>query len=74
MAMYTNLDNFILDLEMLLGVYDDKRIKFKMSDELRSSLAASDLRVVDEYLNKAQTALEAAVSVIDDLEAGLEVS
>lgn len=72
--MYTNLDNFILDLEMLLGVYDDKRIKFKMSDELRSSLAASDLRVVDEYLNKAQTALEAAVSVIDDLEAGLEVS
>ena len=72
--MYTNLDNFILDLEMLLGVYDDKRIKFKMSDELRSSLAASDLRVVDEYLNKAQTALEEAVSVIDDLEAGLEVS
>ena len=72
--MYMNLDYFILDLEMLLGVYDDKRIKFKMSDELRSSLAASDLRVVDEYLNKAQTALEAAVSVIDDLEAGLEVS
>ena len=72
--MYTNLDDFSLDLNMLLGVYDDKRIKFKMSDELRSSLAASDLRVVDEYLNKAQTALEAAVSVIDDLEAGLEVS
>lgn len=72
--MYTDLDDFSLDLNMLLGVYDDKRFKFKMSDELRSSLAANDLRVVDEYLNKAQTALEAAVSVIDDLEAGLEVS
>lgn len=39
--MYTNLDNFSLDLEMLLGVYDDKRFKFKMSDELRSSLAGA---------------------------------
>lgn len=72
--MYTNLDDFSLDLNMLLGVYDDKRIKFKMSDELRSSLADGDLKVVDEYLNKAQTALEEAVSVLDDLEAGLEVS
>lgn len=72
--MYTDLDDFSLDLEMLLGVYDDKRFKFKMSDELRSSLAARDLKVVDEYLNKAQIALEEAVSVIDDLEAGLEVS
>lgn len=72
--MYTNLDNFSLDLEMLLGVYDDKRIKFKASEELRSSLVDGDLKVVDEYLNKAQTALEEAVSVIDDLEAGLEVS
>lgn len=72
--MYTNLDDFSLDLNMLLGVYDDKHFKFKMSDELRSSLAASDLKVVDEYLTKAQTVLEEAVSVIDDLEAGLEVS
>ena len=72
--MYTNLDDFSLDLNMLLGVYDDKRFKFKMSDELRSGLAASDLKVVDEYLTKAQTVLEEAVSVIDDLEAGLEVS
>ena len=72
--MYTNLDDFSLDLNMLLGVYDDKRFKFKMSDELRSRLAASDLTVVDEYLTKAQTVLEEAVSVIDDLEAGLEVS
>ena len=72
--MYTNLDDFSLDLNMLLGVYDDKRFKFKMSDELRSSLSASDLKAVDEYLTKAQTALEEAVSVIDDLEAGLEVS
>ena len=72
--MYTDLDALNLDLNMLLGVYDDKRFKFKMSDELRSSLAASDLKVVDEYLTKAQTALEEAVSVIDDLEAGLEVS
>lgn len=72
--MYTDLDALNLDLNMLLGVYDDKRFKFKMSDELRSSLAASDLKVVDEYLSKAQTALEEAVSVIDDLEAGLEVS
>lgn len=72
--MYTNLDDFSLDLNMLLGVYDDKRIKFKMSDELCSSLADDDLKVVDEYLSKAQTALEEAVSVIDDLEAGLEVS
>lgn len=72
--MYTNLDDFSLDLNMLLGVYDDKRIKFKMSDELRSSLADGDLKVVDEYLNKAQTALEEAVSVIDDLAVGLEVS
>ena len=72
--MYTDLDALNLDLNMLLGVYDDKRIKFKASEELRSSLAASDLRVVDEYLSKAQTALEEAVSVIDDLEAGLEVS
>ena len=74
MSMYTNLDDFSLDLNMLLGVYDDKRFKFKMSDELRSSLADGDLKVVDEYLSKAQTALEEAVSVIDDLEAGLEVS
>ena len=72
--MYTNLDDFSLDLNMLLGVYDDKRFKFKMSDELRSRLAASDLKVVDEYLTKAQTVLKEAVSVIDDLEAGLEVS
>lgn len=72
--MYTNLDDFSLDLNMLLDVYDDKRFKFKMSDELRSSLDASDLKVVDEYLNKAQTALEEAISVLDDLEAGLEVS
>ena len=72
--MYTNLDDFSLDLNMLLGVYDDKRIKFKASEELRSSLADGDLKVVDEYLNKAQTALEEAVSVLDDLEAGLEVS
>lgn len=72
--MYTNLDDFSLDLNMLLGVYDDKRFKFKMSDELRSSLAASNVKAIDEYLNKAQTALEEAVSVIDDLEAGLEVS
>lgn len=72
--MYTDLDALNLDLNMLLGVYDDKRFKFKTSEELRSSLAASDLKVVDEYLNKAQTALEEAVSVIDDLEAGLEVS
>ena len=72
--MYTNLDDFSLDLNMLLGVYDDKRFNFKMSDELRSSLADDDLKVVDEYLSKAQTALEEAVSVIDDLEAGLEVS
>lgn len=72
--MYTNLDDFSLDLNMLLGVYDDKRIKFKTSEELRSSLAASNVKVIDEYLNKAQTALEEAVSVIDDLEAGLEVS
>lgn len=72
--MYTDLDDFSLDLNMLLGVYDDKRFKFKMSDELRSSLAASDVKAIDEYLNKAQTALEEAVSVIDDLEAGLEVS
>ena len=72
--MYTNLDDFSLDLNMLLGVYDDKRIKFKTSEELRSSLADGDLKVVDEYLNKAQTALEEAVSVLDDLEAGLEVS
>ena len=72
--MYTNLDDFSLELNMLLGVYDDKRFKLKASEELRSSLAASDLRAVDEYLNKAQTAIEEAVSVIDDLEAGLEVS
>ena len=72
--MYTNLDDFSLDLNMLLGVYDDKRFKFKMSDELRSSLAASNVKAIDEYLNKAQTALEEAVSVLDDLEAGLEVS
>ena len=72
--MYTNLDDFSLDLNMLLGVYDDKRIKFKASEELRSSLAASNVNAIDEYLNKAQTALEEAVSVIDDLEAGLEVS
>ena len=72
--MYTDLDDFSLDLNMLLGVYDDKRFKFKMSDELFSSLADDDLKVVDEYLSKAQTALEEAVSVIDDLEAGLEVS
>ena len=72
--MYTNLDDFSLDLNMLLGVYDDKRFKFKASEELRSSLADGDLKVVDEYLNKAQTALEEADSVIDDLEAGLEVS
>lgn len=72
--MYTDLDALNLDLNMLLGVYDDKHFKFKMSDELRSSLADGDLKVVDEYLNKAQTALEEAVSVIDDLEAGLEVS
>lgn len=72
--MYTNLDDFSLDLNMLLGVYDDKRIKFKASEELRSSLAASNVKAIDEYLNKAQTALEEAVSVIDDLEAGLEVS
>lgn len=72
--MYTDLDDFSLDLNMLLGVYDDKRFKFKMSDELCSSLADDDLKVVDEYLSKAQTALEEAVSVIDDLEAGLEVS
>ncbi|OXC07256.1 hypothetical protein AYP76_07360 [Ligilactobacillus agilis] len=72
--MYTNLDDFSLDLNMLLGVYDDKRIKFKTSEELRSSLAASNVKAIDEYLNKAQTALEEAVSVIDDLEAGLEVS
>lgn len=72
--MYTDLDDFSLDLEMLLGVYDDKRFKFKTSDELRSSLVASDLKVVDEYLSKAQTALEEAVSVIDDLAVGLEVS
>ncbi|ASR40583.1 hypothetical protein [Ligilactobacillus agilis] len=72
--MYTNLDDFSLDLNMLLDVYDDKRIKFKASEELRSSLAASNVKVVDEYLTKAQTALEKAVSVIDDLEAGLEVS
>lgn len=72
--MYTDLDALNLDLNMLLVVYDDKRIKFKASDELRSSLAASDVKVVDEYLSKAQTVLEEAVSVIDDLEAGLEVS
>ena len=72
--MYTNLDDFSLDLNMLLDVYDDKRFKFKMSDELRSSLAASNVKVIDKYLNKAQTALEEAVSVLDDLEAGLEVS
>ena len=72
--MYTNLDDFSLDLNMLLGVYDDKRFKFKASEKLRSSLADGDLKVVDEYLNKAQTALEEAVSVLDDLEAGLEVS
>ena len=72
--MYADLDALNLDLNMLLGVYDDKRFKFKMSDELRSSLADDDLKVVDEYLSKAQTALEEAVSVIDDLEAGLEVS
>ena len=72
--MNTNLDEFCLSWYMLLGVYDDKHFKFKMSDELRSSLADGDLKVVDEYLNKAQTALEEAVSVIDDLEAGLEVS
>lgn len=72
--MYTDLDALNLDLNMLLGVYDDKHFKFKMSDELCSSLADGDLKVVDEYLNKAQTALEEAVSVIDDLEAGLEVS
>lgn len=72
--MYTNLDDFSLDLNMLLGVYDDKRIKFKASEELRSSLAASNVKAIDEYLNKAQTAIEEAVSVIDDLEAGLEVS
>ena len=72
--MYTNLDDFSLDLNMLLGVYDDKRFKVKMSDELRARLADSDLKVVDEYLTKAQTVLEEAVSVIDDLEAGLEVS
>lgn len=72
--MYTNLDDFSLDLNMLLGVYDDKRIKFKASEELRSSLAASNVKAIDEYLNKAQTALEEAVSVLDDLEAGLEVS
>lgn len=72
--MYTDLDALNLDLNMLLGVYDDKRFKFKMSDELRSSLAAGNVKVVDEYLNKAQTALEEAVSVLDDLEAGLEVS
>ena len=72
--MYTDLDDFSLDLNMLLGVYDDKRIKFKASEELRSSLAASNVKAIDEYLNKAQTALEEAVSVIDDLEAGLEVS
>lgn len=72
--MYTDLDALNLDLNMLLGVYDDKRFKFKMSDELRSSLAASDVKAIDEYLNKAQTALEEAVSVLDDLEAGLEVS
>lgn len=50
--MYTNLDDFSLDLEMLLGVYDDKRFKFKTSDELRSSLVASDLKVVDEYYKR----------------------
>lgn len=72
--MYTNLDALNLDLNMLLGVYDDKRIKFKASEELRSSLAASDVKVVDEYLSKAQTAFEEAISVLDDLEAGLEVS
>lgn len=72
--MYTDLDSLNLDLNMLLGVYDDKRFKFKASEELRSSLVDGDLKVVDEYLNKAQTALEEAVSVIDDLEAGLEVS
>ncbi|MDY4065102.1 MAG: hypothetical protein SOY59_05605 [Ligilactobacillus agilis] len=72
--MYTDLDALNLDLNMLLGVYDDKRIKFKASEELRSSLAASDVKVVDEYLSKAQTAFEEAISVLDDLEAGLEVS